>query len=106
MSRAQREGYAPEKGKPIAYHGYYYRILTAQGAAAEGGALDYLEKGKLSRGFALLAYPATYDNSGVMTFIVNQQGVVFQKDLGPGTLQAEKAITTFDPGEGWTPVVP
>ncbi len=106
VSRAQQKGYAPEAGKPIAYHGYFYRMLTKQGPAAEGGALNYVENGKLSLGFALLAYPASYENSGVMTFMVNQQGVVFQKDLGPETLKAETSITSFNPGEGWTRAAP
>ncbi len=106
VSRAQQKGYAPEAGKPIAYHGYFYRILTAQGPEADGGVLNYLESGKRSLGFALLAYPASYGNSGVMTFMVNQEGVVFQNDLGPSTLQAEKSITSFNPGEGWTRAAP
>jgi hypothetical protein len=106
VSRAQQKGYTPEAGKPIAYHGYFYRMLTAQGPEADGGVLNYVESGKLSLGFALLAYPASYGNSGVMTFMVNQEGVVFQNDLGPSTLQAEKSITSFNPGEGWSRAAP
>ena len=83
---AQTHGYAPgEKGAgggPQPYYGYYYRLLTAQGPDAHGGAYDYVVRGKMIGGFGLVAYPAKYDNSGVMTFIVNQDGVVFQKDLG------------------------
>jgi len=106
VSRAQREGYSPQAGKTAPYHGYYYRLLKAQGPAAEGGALSYLENGKLTLGFALLAYPASYGKSGVMSFVINQQGVVFQKDLGPSTREAEKAITAFNPDEGWTRAAP
>ena len=83
-AQAAAEGYKTGS-TPIPYHGYYYRILTRQGAAAPGGAYDYLVKGKMIGGFALIAYPAEYGNSGIMTFMVNQDGTVFQKDLGPKT---------------------
>lgn len=105
FAAARAEGYAlGGKGDP--FHGYYFRVLTAQGPAAPGGAYDYLAQGKMIGGFALVAYPAKWDNSGVMTFIVNHDGVVFQKDLGPETAAAAKAIKTFDPGDGWTRVDP
>ena len=90
------------KGSP--YHGYYYHILTAQGPDAAGGAYDYVVHGKMIGGFALVAYPAKYDSSGVMTFIVNQDGVVFQKDLGPKTAAIAKAMKTFNPDSTWKPV--
>jgi hypothetical protein len=100
--KAQAAGYTPGKDSaPQAYNGYYFRILTGQGPAAKGGAYSYLAHGKLLGGFALIAYPATYGVSGVMSFIVNQDGQVFQKDLGPNTGTAAPQIKTFDPGPGW-----
>ena len=101
-AKASVEGYK-FGGKPIPYHGYYYRILTRQGAGAPGGAYDYLVDGKLRGGFALLAYPSEYGNSGIMTFMVGEQGVVFQKNLGAGTSEAVKAITAYDPDGSWEP---
>jgi hypothetical protein len=89
---------------PVPYHGYYYRILTSQGPSARGGAYDYRVRDVLFGGFAILASPAEWENSGVMTFLVNHDGVVFQKDLGPDTETLAPKITVFDPGEGWTPV--
>ena len=82
MARARTEGYQGKPTTPVPYHGYYYRILTAQGKEAPGGAYSYLVKGKMIGGFAVVAYPAEYGNSGVMTFIVNHEGKVFQKNLG------------------------
>lgn len=86
-------------GKP--YHGYFFRILTAQGKYAQGGAMDYLVKGKLVGGFALLAYPAYYRESGIKSFIVNHDGVVFSRDLGPDTESRVARITRFNPGPSW-----
>jgi hypothetical protein len=106
VSGAQREGYAPGQGKPAPYHGYRYRILTGQGPHAEGGARDYREGGKLTRGFGLVAYPASYRKSGVMAFLVNEAGVVFQKDLGPKTGEVAAALMRFDPDATWKPVAP
>ncbi|HSB58539.1 MAG TPA: DUF2950 domain-containing protein, partial [Methyloceanibacter sp.] len=83
-AQASAEGYKVGQ-KPIPYHGYFYRVLKRQGASASGGAYDYVVNGKMIGGFALLAYPAEYGNSGIMTFIVNQDGTVFQKDLGERT---------------------
>jgi hypothetical protein len=100
-ARAAREGYQ-KSDKPQPYHGYYFRILTGQGANAKGGALDYIVRGHMIGGFAAVAYPAKYANSGVMTFIVNHDGTVFQRDLGPQTPALAGAITRFDPGPGWT----
>jgi hypothetical protein len=84
------------------YHGYHYRLLTAQGPHASGGALDYLVNGRLIGGFAVVAYPAQYGNSGIMTFITNHDGIVYQRDLGPGTPRTAPALVNFDPGPGWT----
>ena len=99
-AQAAAEGYKTGS-TPIPYHGYYYRILTRQGAGASGGAYDYLAKGKMIGGFALIAYPAEYGNSGIMTFIVNQDGTVFQKDLGDRTEKIARRIETFDPNAKW-----
>src|SRR5262245_20843276 len=83
------------------YHGYYFKILTRQGANAAGGAIDYIARGKMIGGFALVAYPAEYRNSGVMTFLVNHQGVVYEKDLGPNTASIASGMTTFNPDGTW-----
>jgi Protein of unknown function (DUF2950) len=98
---AASEGYTAQQGKQTPYHGYYYRILTKQGASAKGGARDYLVNGKLSRGFAFVAYPAEYRNSGVMTFVVNKDGIVYQKDLGPNTAALASAMTEYNPDNTW-----
>jgi hypothetical protein len=86
-------------GQP--YHGYAFRILTAQGPSAPGGAKSFVKNGRMTEGFALIAWPAKYDYTGVMTFIVNQDGVVYEKDLGPNTAAAAAAIKSFDPGSSW-----
>ena len=100
--KAQAAGYSPGKSAaPQAYNGYYFRILTGQGSAARGGAYSYLAHGKMMGGYALIATPAIYGVSGVMSFIVNQDGQVFQKDLGPNTGTTAAQIKTFDPGPGW-----
>jgi hypothetical protein len=101
--QARGEGYRRGE-KPLPYHGYYYRIITAQGPAAPGGAYDYLAHGRMIGGFALVAHPAQYGASGVMTFIVNQDGVVYQKDLGPDTETLARAIKTFNPDQTWQKV--
>jgi hypothetical protein len=101
VSRAAGEGYEKQSG-PTPYHGYYFRILTAQGPSAAGGAYDYVVKGRMIGGFAAIAYPAQYGNSGIMTFIVNHDGVVYERDLGPDTARAAKSTTRFDPGPGWS----
>jgi len=98
---ATNEGYTVQQGKQTPYHGYYYRILTKQGPAAKGGARDYMVNGKLTRGFAFVAYPAQYRNSGVMTFCVNQDGIVYQKDLGPDTAKLAAAMTEYNPDKSW-----
>jgi hypothetical protein len=105
LARARAEGYRRgSAGKPTPYHGYLFKLLTAQGPHAKGGAYDYLVKGKLLGGFALVAYPARYGSSGVMTFLVNHQGVVYEKDLGPDTAKLAPAMTRFDPDESWKAV--
>jgi hypothetical protein len=100
---ASAEGYTVGEG-PSPYHGYYYKILTKQGPATEGGAADYIVNGRMMGGFALVAYPAQYRNSGVMTFIVNYSGAVFQKDLGPNSDRIAAAMTTFNPDPSWKKV--
>jgi len=105
IADAVAEGYKP--GQTIGanpYHGYLFRALTAQGTSAPGGAKDYLVDGRLTGGFALLAYPVEYGNSGVLSFLVNQSGIVYEHDLGTDTAKAAAAITVYDPGEGWTAV--
>lgn len=89
-----------------AYHGYHYRILTAQGPHAKGGAQNYLENGVLSKGFGLIAAPADYGKTGVMSFIVNQEGQVYQRNLGPQTTQVAAQIKSFDPDSDWQAVQP
>ena len=100
---AASEGYNVQQGQQTPYHGYYYRILTKQGAAAKGGARDYMVNGQLTRGFAFVAYPAEYGNSGVMTFIVDQDGIVYEKDLGADTEKTAAAMTEYDPDSSWRP---
>lgn len=100
VADAEAEGY--EYGKRHPYHGYYFRILKAQGPNAYGGTRDYVVDDRMTGGFALLAYPAEYGASGVMTFVVSRRGTVFQKDLGDSSAQAARAITTFDPDSSWT----
>ena len=101
---AAGEGYAMKQGQPAPYHGYYYRILTKQGAAAKGGVKDYVSNGQLTRGFAFVAYPAEYRNSGVMTFIVDQDGVVYEKDLGPDTAKIASTMAEYNPDKTWSQV--
>ena len=105
MSQARSQGY---QGKPpttpTPYHGYYYRILMAQGKDAPGGAYSYLVKGKMIGGFAVIAYPAQYGNSGVMTFVVNHDGKVFQKNLGANTATIAKGMKEYNPDKTWQEV--
>lgn len=104
VAQARAEGYVSESpdGKPHPYYGYYYRILTRQGAHASGGARNYLDAGgHMSGGFALLAFPALHGDSGIMTFIVNQNGIVRQKNLGPHTASLARAIREYDPDPSW-----
>jgi hypothetical protein len=103
VAKAQGEGYMPGE-KPAPYNGYFFRILTAQGKSAKGGAYSYLVKGKMVGGFAVVASPATYAVSGVKTFIVNHDGVVYQKDLGPKTGKLAKTMKMYDPDKTWEKV--
>jgi Protein of unknown function (DUF2950) len=102
-AEATAEGYKAGT-EPQPYHGYYYRILTRQGPNAPGGALNYVVNGKMIGGFALVAYPADYANSGVVTFIVNHAGTVYEKDLGENTEAIVKTMTSFDPDKSWRKV--
>jgi hypothetical protein len=106
VAQAVKEGYGKNKpsDQPSPYHGYYYRILSAQGKAAPGGAYSYLVKGNMIGGFALVAYPAAYGNSGVMTLIVNHDGKVFEKNLGKNTAAVASAMKEFNPDPTWTEV--
>jgi hypothetical protein len=103
FARATEEGYTVrkpgEKHKP--YYGYLFRILKSQGSSAPGGELDYVIKDRMTAGFGLVAYPAAYGVSGIMTFIVNQQGTVYEKDLGPKTEEIAKAMTKYNPDNTW-----
>ncbi|MGA9477885.1 MAG: DUF2950 domain-containing protein [Desulfobacterales bacterium] len=103
FAAAQEKGYSGKSGggQPVPYYGYYYRILKGQGKKAPGGAYDYMVRGKMIGGFALVAYPAKYASSGIMTFIVNQDGVVYQKDLGRNTEKAAQAMKLFNPDGTW-----
>ena len=101
VAEAVQAGYTPKDGKKSPYHGYYYKILLAQGAHANGGAYDYRVHGKMILGYALLAYPAKYGVSGIMTFMVNQQGVIYEKDLGKSTASLAAEISKFDPDKSW-----
>jgi Protein of unknown function (DUF2950) len=103
VAQATGEGYRAD-GRRAPYHGYYYKVLTRQGSNATGGALNYVVGGKMIGGFALVAYPAEYGNSGVMTFVVNHNGTIFQKDLGPQTEKLAARMTSFDPNITWTKV--
>ena len=105
-AKAAQEGYAKGKKstKPAPFHGYYFKILTAQGKNAEGGAFDYVVNGKMILGYALVAYPAQYGASGVMTFIVNQNGIVYQKNLGSATATIAKKMKLYNPDPSWKKV--
>jgi hypothetical protein len=103
IARARAAGYSPgsQHLKPRPYYGYYFKILSRQGEHAPGGARNYIVNGHLTGGFALLAYPATYGNSGIMTFVVNQDGIVYQKNLGTATTRLARQITQYDPDPSW-----
>jgi Protein of unknown function (DUF2950) len=106
VQQAEDEGYPGElvSGKPIPYQGYYFRILKGQGWAAPAGKMDYVVNGHMTKGFGLIGWPARYESSGVMTFIVNANGVVFQKDLGPRTEAIATGIKRYDPDLSWARV--
>jgi len=101
---ATDEGYNAKSGTRAPFHGYNFRMLQKQGSHAPGGAKDYVVNGKMTGGFAFVAYPAEYGNSGVMTFLINQDGVLLQKDLGKTTAEIATAMTEFDPDSTWTVV--
>ena len=105
-AKAAQEGYAKgqKNTKPAPFHGYYFKILTAQGKNAEGGAFDYVVNGKMILGYALVAYPAQYGASGVMTFIVNQNGIVYQKNLGRKTATIASKMKLYNPDPSWKKV--
>ncbi len=100
IARAAAEGYKRGE-KPIPFHGYCYRILKAQGKKAPGGAYNYVINGHMVAGFALVAWPAEYGVSGIMTFVVNQNGIVYEKDLGPKTAKTAEAMARYNPDETW-----
>ena len=103
VAQATEEGYYPKKAPgPQPFHGYYFHILKKQGSDAPGGRYDYVINSHMIAGFALIAWPAQHGNSGIMTFIVNHQGKVYQKDLGPKTASAAKEITRYNPDSTWT----
>jgi hypothetical protein len=103
IASATAEGYEPTSAldKRVPYHGYYYKILKSQGEHAAGGKVDYIVNGHMANGFALIAYPATYGDSGVMTFIVNQNGIVYETNLGPQTPGLVGHVTQYDPDASW-----
>ncbi len=103
IASATAEGYSETAtlDKRVPYHGYYYKILKQQGEHAAGGAKDFMANGQMSGGFALIAFPATYGDSGVMSFIVNQNGIVYEKNLGPQTADIASKIALYDPDDSW-----
>ncbi|MGH9218997.1 MAG: DUF2950 domain-containing protein [Vicinamibacterales bacterium] len=106
VAQAAAEGRAVggERSQPSPFHGYYFRILLSQGSAAKGGKKQYVAKGLMSGGFALVAWPAQYDVTGVMTFVVNQDGIVHEQDLGPDTDAAARKMTAYNPDKSWRQV--
>jgi Protein of unknown function (DUF2950) len=102
---AEAAGYTSAGDKPQPLNGYLFRILTRQGDKAPGGAQDFSVNGKMTGGFAILAYPAEYRNSGIMTFVIGKDGIVYQKDLGEKTNDVASALTDYNPGDGWTPPI-
>jgi len=101
---ATSEGYDVQRNSHAPFHGYYFRMLHKQGAHAQGGAKDYFVDGKMVNGFAFVAYPAEYGKSGIVTFIVNQNGMIYQKDLAKNTVEAASAMDEFDPDDTWSSV--
>ena len=105
FAKATREGYKKTSDKSIPYHGYYFNILKAQGKNAPGGAYDYILNERMIGGFGMVAYPANYGVSGVMTFIVNHDGIVYEKNLGKNTAKIAQAMKVFDPDKTWRKAV-
>lgn len=106
VAQAAREECLAAGVKPVAYNGYFFKILTSQGSHAPGGSHGYMSGGEMALGFACVAYPEKYGHTGVMTFLVNQDGIVYQKDLGKKTAVAAKAMAAYDPDETWEKVEP
>ena len=104
IAEAYEEGPKDQGGDPVPYNGYFFRILTSQGRHAPGGAKSYVVDGKMTAGFAFVAYPAEYRSSGVMTFAVNDSGTIYEKDLGPNTTKLAEAMTAYDPDSTWKKV--
>ena len=104
IARAAQEGYTATEGNLSPFHGYYFKILKGQGKHAKGGPYKYVVKDKMILGFALVAYPAEYGNSGIMTFVVNQEGIIFEKNLGKNTRRLAKAIMVYNPDKSWKKV--
>jgi hypothetical protein len=100
---ATSEGYSVKADEHAPFNGYYFHLLKGQSSNAPGGAKQYVKDGKMTGGFAFVAYPAQYGNSGVMTFMINQDGVLLEKDLGKNTAETAAAMSEFDPGAGWAP---
>jgi hypothetical protein len=104
VTLAATQGYTGGGNGPTPFHGYYFRMLTGQSDKAPGGAKDYIVDGKMVKGYAFVAYPAKYGDSGIMTFITNQDGLLLQRDLGPDTSKIATAMTKYDPDNGWDPI--
>ena len=101
VAKALAEGYT---NKHDPYHGYYFRVLKGQGSNAAGGEMSYLDNGAMTKGFAIIAWPSNYGSTGIMTFVVDKSGIVYQKDLGKKTAELAPAYTAYDPDKTWTPV--
>ncbi len=101
VAQSEHEGYTPQHRTGHGYHGYHFRVLTRQGSHAAGGAFDYVINGHMVAGYALVAWPVVYGETGRMTFIVNSHGIIYQKDLGPTTDEAARAMVEYDPDESW-----
>jgi hypothetical protein len=102
---AKAAGYSNAGEKPQPFDGYYFRFVTKQGDQAKGGAKDYIVNGKMTGGFAVVAYPTAYRDSGIMTFIIGTDGTVYQKDLGEQTTDVATSMSEYDPGDGWKPAL-
>jgi hypothetical protein len=102
IQKAKLEGYSPQPGQHVPYHGYHFRVLKCQGTSAPGGQYDYVINGHMIAGFAIVGFPVEYGNSGIMTFIVNQEGKVYQKDLGPQTTDTARHMIEYNPDSTWT----
>jgi len=98
---ATADGYTVQANAHVPFHGYYFRVLSKQGDQAKGGAKDYMVNGKMTGGFAFLAYPAEYGNSGIMTFMIGKDGTLYQRDLGAKTADVALAMAEYNPGDGW-----